>query len=148
MNNNKYTLNAVVFSEEDFIPKTCDIHKLNLTNEQKLKQFKKHLSRRYDYLKPERIESSWEYTNADFYLIKCKDSFLKDLESGKIKFFLYDDGCSVCCIDEIKNLLDWSSCVGTCLNDFDFITKSEDQRNQVWFIDNDSDIFEEEEEEK
>lgn len=148
MKNDKYILNAVVFSKEDLIPKTCDIYKFNLTKEQKLKQFKKHLFRKYDYLKPEEIESSWEYTNADFYLIKCKDSFLKDLESGKIKFFLYYDFYSDCCVKEIKDLLDWSCGVSTCLNDFDFITKSGDCRNQIWFIDNDSDIFEEEEEKK
>ena len=142
MENGKYTLNAVAFSEENFVPKTCDIYKFNLTNEQKLKQFKKHLSCKCDYLKPEKIESSWEYTSADFYLIKCKDSFLKDLESGEIKFFLYDD--SGCFIGEIKDLIDWSCGVSTCLNDFDFITKSGDCRNQIWFIDNDSDIFEEE----
>jgi len=141
MENNKYTLNAVVFSkeEEDFISKTCDIYKFNLTKEQKLKQFKKHLSGWYDYLKPEEIESSWEYTNADFYLIKCKDSFLKDLESGEIKFFLYGSGCLV---GEIKDLLDWSCGISTCLYDFDLITKSGDCRNQIWFIDND--IFEKE----
>ena len=48
MKNDKYALNAVVFSKEDLISKTCNIYKFNLTKEQKLKHFKEHFKEDYD----------------------------------------------------------------------------------------------------
>lgn len=153
MKNGKYTLNAVVFSKEDFISKTCDIYKFNLTKEQKLWHFEEHFREDYDFLgeTPEEVESSEEYTSHDFYLVKCKEDFKRDLEEGKIQALLKWEGYADSGYEEISNLDDWANIVEDCFEENvlgDLAVQSKDRRNQIWFIDNDSDIFEEEEEEE
>lgn len=152
MKNGKYIPNAVVFSKGDFIPKTCDIYKFNLTKEQKLKHFKKHFKEDYDFLgeTPEEVESSEGYTSHDFYLVKCKENLRRDLEEGKIQFLLKWEGYADSGYEEISNLDNWANIVEDYFEENvlgDLAVSSENRRNQIWFIDN-SDIFEEEEEEE
>lgn len=153
MKNDKYTVNAVIFSKEDFIPKTCDIYKFNLTKEQKLKHFKEHFKEDYDFLgeTPEEVESSEEYTSHDFYLVKCKENFRRDLEEGRIQFLLKWDGYGQSGYEEIPDLGNWANLVEDCFEENvlgDLVVRSKDRRNQIWFIDNSDDVFEEEEEEE
>ena len=149
MKNDKYALNAVVFSKEDLISKTCNIYKFNLTKEQKLKHFKEHFKEDYDFLgeTPEEVESREEYTSHDFYLVKCKEDFRRDLEEGKIQALLKWEGYTQPDYEEIPNLDSWASLIEECFEENvlgDLAVQSEDRRNQIWFIDNSDDIFEEE----
>lgn len=151
MKNDKYTLNAVVFSKEDLIQKTCNIYKFNLSKEQKLKHFREHFKEDYDFLgeTPEEVESSEEYTSHDFYLVKCKEDFRRDLEEGKIQALLKWEGYTQSDYEEIPNLNSWANLIEECFEENvlgDLAVHSEDRRNQIWFIDNSDDIFEEEEE--
>lgn len=80
--------NALILQDDEIITKTCDVYKLDLTEDQKAKHFLIYL-RNHELFPPTSIEglrktSYWEEVkNSDFYVFRLKEEFRKMLKIRK-----------------------------------------------------------------
>lgn len=162
------------FSDYELILKTCDIYKYEYSTERKAERYAKGVMKYVNVTAPfaplfekDNHFGSCFFKSGDFYLIKCKKEFvesLKEIDGGR-GHFLYTKTV----IDEsdmwnsgtkligkgfnIDSLEDWSNAVYEYFKGYkdrtdNRVSVSGDLRNQVWFIDNLNDIFDNEESRK
>ena len=138
--------NALILHDDEILTETCDVYKLDLTEDQKAKHFLKYLRNRELY-PPTSIEglqktSYWgEVKNSDFYVFRLKEEFRKmlkikkSLNNNEYWFFfneeeltlLWDDDSSISC--EIKSIPDPSDL-------FDLISEYIDYRTDYSYSEN------------
>lgn len=143
-----YKPNSLIFYDQDVVIKTCNIYKPDLTEDRKQRHYLKWIQRKYDEYVTSPVNKSIDelsskygryfYENSDFYVIKIKPEFLKELEKEEITFHYGSDYSS------LRNLYfstDIFDAVG------DYILRSSDGRlatvtyytgglTQVWMIQN------------
>ena len=145
-----YKPNSLIFYDQDVILKTCNVYKPSLTEEQKQRHYLKWIQRKYNEYVTSPVNKSIDeisskfgrhfYENSDFYIIRIKPEFLKELEKKEITFH-YDSDYS--CLKDLFSPTDLFNAVS------DFIARSSAGRmatvtyyyiggiTQVWMINND-----------
>jgi hypothetical protein len=120
--------NKVIFYYSDLIIKTCDIYRFNLTDKQKVG----NIILRTGY----NLERDEDLDKLDFYLLRVKEEFVKDLEE-KIINFSY--GCPNSDSNgKLENLDDFSKPLEEMFSDLfydaEFLFKRRNNRDYVVFI--------------
>ena len=158
------------FRDYELILKTCDIYKYEYSSERKAERYAKEVMKYVNVTAPfaplfekDNQFGSCFFKSGDFYLIKCKKEFVENLKRGEYftyfkttidEFDMWNPRTKLIeVVFNIDSLEDWSNAVyeyfkGEKDRTDNRVSVSGDLRNQVWFIDSQNDIFDDEESRK